>query len=170
MAATWRSTHTDHVKPFFRVAIGFLAADYVAGVVAWGVARSLVSSDACNGDFSCLIAGTFNLLLALAAFVIVALGSAAMLSVAASQLAPTGRRALAGAIHLPLLAGTGLLTAYLTKDTVTFLLVWPVVAATATAAIAVGQRSEASRQRPLHRLSPRTQQPVPLVLDEPAGL
>ncbi len=145
MAASWRSTHTDHVKPFYRVAVGFLAADYLAGVVAWGVARSLVSSDACNGDLGCIIAGTFNLFVALAAFVVVALGSAAMLSVAASQLAPPGRRVLAGAIHLPLFAGALLLTAYVANDPVTVVLVVPVVAAAATAAIATGQRTDAAQ-------------------------
>ena len=146
-------THTDRVKPFFRVAVGFLVADYVAGVVAWGVARSRVSSDACNGDLGCVIAGTFNLFLALAVFVIVALGLAAMLSVAASQLAPPGRRVLAGAVHLPLFAAALLLTAYLANDPVTVVLVVPVVAAAATAAIASGRRSNAAQvcQRPLHR-------------------
>jgi hypothetical protein len=148
--ATSGRNHTDDVKPFFRVAIGFLVADYVAGAVAWGVARSLVSSDACNGDLGCIIAGTFNLFVALAAFVVVALCSAATLSVAASQLAPPGRRVLAVAIHQPLLAGALLLTAYLAKDTVSFVLVVPVVAA-ATAAIAIGRPSEASCSRPLHR-------------------
>ena len=145
MAASWRSTHTDHVKPFYRVAVGFLAADYLAGVVAWGVARSLVSSDACNGDLGCIITGTFNLFVALAAFVVVALGSAAMLSVAASQLAPQGRRVLAAAVHLPLFAAALLLTAYLANDPVTVVLVVPVVAATATAAIVTGQRTDAAQ-------------------------
>ncbi len=141
------------MKPFFRVAIGFLVADYVAGVFAWGVARSLVSSDACNGDLGCIIAGMFNLFLGLAAFVVVALGSAATLSLAASQLAPPGRRVLVGAVHLPLFAGALLLTAYLANDPVTVVLVVPVVAAAATAAIATGQRSDAAQacQRPLHR-------------------
>jgi hypothetical protein len=133
--------------------MGFLVADFVAGAVAWVVARSLVSSESCNGDLGCIIAGTFNLLLALAAFVVVALGSAAVLSVAASQLAPSGRRVLAGAIHLPLLVAAQLLTVYLSPDSVTVVLVVlvvPIVAAVATSAIATRHRTEVLPQRPLH--------------------
>jgi hypothetical protein len=139
MVPAWHRSHTDQVKPFFRVAMGFLAADYLAGVVARGVALMLLPSRSCNGDLGCIIAGTFNLFLALAAFVVVALGSAAMLSVAASQLAPRGRRVLAAAIHFPLLVGTVMLAAYLANDIATVVLVVPVVAATATAAITTRQ-------------------------------
>jgi hypothetical protein len=147
-------THTDHVKPFFRVALGFLVADYVAGGVAWVVALSLVSSESCNVDPACIIDGTFNLFLALAVFVIVALGSAGVLSVAASQLAPPGRRVLAGAIHLPLLVAALLLTAYLANDPITVVLVVPLVAALATAAITTGRPTAMSSGRERSGIEP----------------
>jgi dihydroxyacetone kinase DhaKLM complex PTS-EIIA-like component DhaM len=136
------------VKLFFRVAIGFLVTDVVAGVIAWATALILIPSQSCDGDFGCIFADVFRLLVAFAVFILVALGSAAVLSVAACQLARPGRRVLAGVIHLPLLVGALLLTAYLSQDVTTAVFVGPIIAASATAAIVTGQRRKAFCQPP----------------------
>jgi hypothetical protein len=143
----WRGAHTEGVKPFYRVAAGFLGADYLAGLIGLGVAHSVVSSRNCNGDFACAISGAGDLVEALFVLVIVSLFAVALLSVAASLLAPHGRRSIAFAVHLPLLLGTLFVTGYIASHHLGALYFAPVLASAATAAFAAHQRTAATPAR-----------------------